>query len=111
MRIKLTGIAALGVGVTLVLGACAAQTDTEQLREASGPPAAAAPTLRDCSKIPKVSGADLSNCDLSKADLSNANLYNENLMGAHMSGANLSGANLSKANLSKANLTDANLTR
>ncbi|MDZ7576745.1 MAG: pentapeptide repeat-containing protein, partial [Candidatus Nanopelagicales bacterium] len=78
MRMKLTGIAAVGVGVALALGACAAPTDTEPLREASGPTASSAPGLRDCSKTPKAPDANLADCDLSGASLSGADLSGAN---------------------------------
>ncbi|MDP4014522.1 MAG: pentapeptide repeat-containing protein [Candidatus Nanopelagicales bacterium] len=78
--------------MALALGACAAPTDTEPLREAGGPTASAAPTLRDCFEIPKAPDANLADCDLT---------------GASLSGADLTGANLREASLSRANLTGA----
>ncbi|MDP4014812.1 MAG: hypothetical protein U0990_06840 [Candidatus Nanopelagicales bacterium] len=72
MGSKRTGIATLTVCVTLVLGACAPQTDTEPVREAGAPQTTQAPPLRDCTNVPKKPAADLSNCDLTGADLNNA---------------------------------------
>ncbi|MDP4013214.1 MAG: pentapeptide repeat-containing protein [Candidatus Nanopelagicales bacterium] len=109
MNCKRTGVAALGLGAVLLVGACAARTGTEPIREADPPSPAASQNLRDCSDIAKEPAADLSNCDLRHALLRWADLRGADLGWANLSRANLMDANLMDANLRRVNLTGAYL--
>ncbi|MDP4013213.1 MAG: pentapeptide repeat-containing protein [Candidatus Nanopelagicales bacterium] len=109
MNGKGTGIAALGLGAVLLLGACAAPSDTESIREAGAPAPAASQGLRDCSDVPKEPKANLSHCDLIGSDLSGAKLWAANLTGANLFRADLTGADLTRADLSGAYLSWADL--
>jgi uncharacterized protein YjbI with pentapeptide repeats len=66
--------------------------------------------LRDCSQVPRVPGADLSNCDLAGVDLTRVNLEVATLSNADLTGATLRAAFLVDATMFKATLTGANLT-
>ncbi|MEO0537151.1 MAG: pentapeptide repeat-containing protein [Cyanobacteria bacterium P01_A01_bin.123] len=70
--------------------------------------------IENPTRIPTLSGKDLSKCylfeiNLSGADLKGADLSRSCLIGADLRGTDLSGADLSGAYLSEANLSSANL--